>query len=152
MQWMVSSVLCVSLCPVCAPRRFAGSAFLPVEPVWWFPPRNPPDPVFACVGRQALSHRGFGPCGYPHQVLPANGSRCPGCGRCCMQTASRSHWWELSIRWSPKRESYSGSTTCPPAWGTTPPWHPVHPLMLYRCCSVPAEHTRTKMVIYVFLF
>lgn len=59
MQWMASSVLCVTLCPVRAPRRFAGSAFLPVEPVEWFHPRSLPGPVFVNVGRQALPHQGW---------------------------------------------------------------------------------------------
>ena len=44
MQWMANSVLRVSLCPVRAPQCFAGSAYLPVEAIWWFAPHSPPEP------------------------------------------------------------------------------------------------------------
>lgn len=96
-RWQVVS-WCVSLRPICMPQHVPGPTFLHVELVWWFPPCSQLGPGFAYMSRYALTHRG---------CRTSARSRCPGCGCCYMQTATKSHRRELRVRWGPEWTNYS---------------------------------------------
>ena len=87
---------------LCTPQGIAVTAFLH----WTMKvsPRSLLDQVFTCISRQALTHWGFQTHWLPSHGLAGQSKLLPGCGCCCMQTATWSHMWELGARQWPKMD------------------------------------------------
>ena len=102
MQWIATACFVPSQCPMRSTTH-RWSVFLVVESYWWFLPPSQPGQFSHAKMSKPLIHRGFETRRLPSQGFVCQSEQITWCGRCRMQTASRSHKWELSAWWGPKR-------------------------------------------------